>query len=189
MENNPYAPPRTMPEPASEFQAGLVWREGGLLYIRNGAALPNRCFVTGQVTSFSVSIKQFWQPTWIYFLVIPAIVPYLIASPIVGRYVEIDAPLAEPLLQRHRRICRLGFRLLVAGLVSVTLGFEDLLLPPARMEILALEAVGVLLIAAGLVLGSREPLRLNIINFTGELLVLGDVHPDCLDAVPNAPEL
>jgi MFS family permease len=175
---NPYAPPAAELVSVESFLEGRVWRDGNLLYIGNGAALPNRCFRSGELTDLAFPMKQFWQPSWVYWLVFLGVIPYLVASPMVGRYVELHVPLANRFYARHRQLKLFGFSCIVAGLVLLVLSFYTT--TPSMALTLAAAAL-----ALGFGLTSRRPLHLNIVDFSGDVLVLQDVHPRFLDAVES----
>lgn len=187
--DNPYAPPAAIGQHIEPYQDGLVWRQGELLCIANGAALPQRCFVTGQDTEHAIDVKQYWQPGWVYLLALACIVPYLIASPLMGRYVELRVPMSRELIRRHIRTCNLGFRLLLSG---VLIGVGGLAMSVwgtrALVSLPIWLSAAVLLVAVGIILASRSPLRLGIVDLQAGVLKLSGVHPRCLEGLPSQPD-
>lgn len=187
---NPYAPTAITPDEESPreepFREGLAWTNGVYVFIRSGAALPNRCMVTGELTSHSFPLRIFWQPRWVKYLVLLFVIPYLIASPIVGRYAEIKAPLASRILKQHIRIVRIGFVIMV---ISAGLFFGPIVLvisglaPSSIGNLMPLGFFGGLV---GFLIAARRPYNMKIVEIVGDLLVLRKVHPGFMQVLPMA---
>lgn len=187
---NPYAPPPQSPM-YDDFSEGGVFRDRQRLVIRSGAALPPRCFVSGQKTRRAVEVRQRWQPRWVYLFLLPGILPYYFVSPHYTRFVTLKVPIAESLLATHLRMVWSGLFLLgmcgLAALVTFLLtpypqpGFSFVPLTYTPTAVLAL---------IGFLLASSPPLRLDIEHMDESWLILRGVHPNCLESLPEwKPEL
>ena len=179
---NPYAPPVDYAVPKAKpdkWEDGKIFRDGNKLIIYDGAALPKRCFVTGEDTNTSVRIKQIWQPDWVTWLLLLGLIPYFLVSPFAHRVIHLRVPVGSEVLAKHRRYFGIGILLIVfAGalfaLFTLSSFSTNLILVFAAM-------FGV----AGYMFASREPVRLSVVAFNGPMLVLENVHPRCLLAVPD----
>ncbi|MCA9127939.1 MAG: hypothetical protein KDB22_12675 [Planctomycetales bacterium] len=170
-ETNPYAPPTTAPELVQEkFEDGRVWRDGQLMVIRSGAAIPQRCFVTGKPTNTSVDISLTW----------PGPFPHRLFSDWLGRKVKLSVPINPAVYRDHVRAVNFGFARLIFG---ITLVGCTLMLWGMSISWITL-MFGALLIITGFYSCSRQPIALNILRVEDDLLILRDVHQDCLAELP-----
>lgn len=149
--------------------------------IRSGAALPNRCFVTGLKTDKSVEAREVWQPAWVYLLLLPGLFPYFVASPFLSRVVTLRVPLEAGRYARHLRNVNIGFAMILIG-VSLTIAGVGIDRLPLGFTLLL--PIGIALTVFGFFLSSHSPVTLNIVSLDGDLLTLRHVHADCLAEVP-----
>lgn len=187
---NPYAPPPQLPT-HDEFFEGGVFRDRQRLVIHSGAALPPRCFVSGQKTRHAVEVRQRWQPRWVYLFLLPGILPYYFVSPHYTRYVTLKVPIAEQLLAAHLRMVWSGLFLLgMCGLMALV-AFLLTPFPQLSHSFMPLTYLPTAVLALiGFLLASSPPSRLDIEHMDESWLILRGVHPNCLESLPEwKPEL
>lgn len=183
---NPYAPtPETVAPRWEGFQEADLWCDGQSLMIRSGAVLPARCFVTGQPTNRSVSVQQYWQPKWLYLLLLPGLIPYFLFSPWLRRRVTLNVPVSDLVYDSHLRTVRLGEMMLSASILLLivwvfTFGF----LFASRMFLMVAAICGTM----GFSLASRQVIALQIASLRGDLLQLHGVHPEVLEQVASSSD-
>lgn len=180
---NPYAPPQLAERPGDRFEDGLVWRMGTRLLLRSGAALPPRCFVTGEPTRESVAIRQVWHPNWVYLLLFAGVLPYFLVSPVVSRHVSLRIPIARSIYAAHMRKVHIG---LVLSLIGLTLGIVGGVAGRLVVGTSALVSLGIMLGLLGVFLSSRQPASVHIERLQGDWMILRNIHPHCLADLPEA---
>lgn len=183
---NPYAPPKVLEENRQpDWHDGYVWRSGSQMIIKSGAALPGRCFITGDVTQISVNVSQLLRPLWLYLLILPGIIPFLVLAPFFGKSIQLKVPISRAILDQHIRYVNVGFVLLVIGtLLAIGGGLAFNL-----SDVLAIGLpLGILCAYTGFLLSSRPPITLHVVRLSGECLVLSNVHEDVLSELPEADE-
>ena len=178
---NPYAPPASVSEPLEVFEPGLIYRQGDILVIGAGAELPRRCFITGNDTETSVWIKQFWQPAWTYLLILPGVFPYLIVSPIVGKYARLKVPIDPRILRQHSSMFRNALKLLVFSIATIVFAIA--------MSWYVLVAIGLAFGLGAFIAASRAPITLDIRAMSNQWLYLSGVHPRVLELARDASEV
>jgi hypothetical protein len=181
---NPYSPPtadnwRALPV---DFQPGLLRRRGSDLLVWNGAALPPLCFVTGEPTDFSLAFRQSWHPRWVYWWLLAGIAPYFLVAPTVSRSIALKVPLSRSVYSSHMKLVRKGLRwmLLGAGMFTVAV-----VASPVSTQAKMLFVPSVLVGAIGFLMSSRQPVPLHIVRLDADLLVLRNIHPKCLEGIPD----
>ena len=185
---NPYAPPASIVS-VPRTQGSFLWREEDRLVIRHGAKLPPYCMVTGAPAPYSHPVCQFWQPRWVYSLLIFAVVPYFIFSPFLLRRVELMVPFGRSVYRQHRRWVSLGILLMLAGGLLVA-GFVASIMGQWLSQPVAMILVlGVVLFLIGLQIASSQPMRLNITKVEDDVIFVDNVHPEYLARLPDILEL
>ncbi len=91
--------------------------------------------------------------------------------------VRLQVPIHPSELWWHRRLVLVGLGLIVFGLLALAMGGVT---APWSL-------VSLLCSIWGLVLTSRNPVRLRIKSVEGDILVLSGVHPACLTSLPEWP--
>lgn len=186
---NPYAPPKveeTFEPPKENFEDDLVFRSGRDVHIFSNAALPARCMMTGEKTAASVSFAATWHPGWINWLILPGILPYLVVAGSFRQKVNLLLPIKESLLEKHDRIIRGGFGLMLAAIVFFILLM--LMKPPALHRFSNFPIVlSVLCGLLGFLIASRRPVSVRIIYASNNLLILRGAHRDYLRQLPELP--
>ena len=157
-------------------------RRGDRMVIECGAALPPRCFVSGQPTDLAVDVDHVWQPQWVYLLLLPGLLPYFFASPFLSRKLHLRVPIARDIYRGHLKKVTVGFAMVVAGiLVAASAALLGNLIPSLYSFI----AIGILVGIAGIFVASRQPIRLQVESLQSDVLVLRGVHPACLNGLAD----
>lgn len=181
---NPYAPPvSSRPSSEAQFDDGLAWRKGRAMLLKSGAALPARCFTSGQPACHTYELNYQLKPVWLYLALIAGVIPYFLLAPFATKKVRLQVPLAKAIYESHRKLVRRGLVLMfiscglsIAGIVGLGWsGSLSLLMP-----------LGIILGLTGLFLASRSPVSLSIAKFNEDVLILFGVHPRCLAELPEA---
>lgn len=123
---NPYAPPRA----AVEDQAALdCWREGTLLVMRSGSALPERCVKCNEPAIKPVKTRTFYwhHPGW-YLLILINIIIYVIGALFVRRKAEAAVGVCARHLLRRRIFIFIGWGGLLLGIAVFFAGQDGVLL-------------------------------------------------------------
>ncbi len=178
---NPYAPPKSPLQRVlhEDWVKGAVWRDGNKLIIGRNAELPPRCFLTGEDTDCAVEIRAIWPPSLFSSL-------YVI--PQTFRDVKLSVPIARRLLLCHLRKTRSAALATVLLMIVCVLFVVSTVGVGNYPEFLIVAACSFVLALLGLRLASSDPLRLHIEQLAGNTLVLGQVHPRCLEGLPSLAE-
>ncbi len=186
---NPYAPPEveeTFKPPQENYEDDLVFRSGSDVHIFRNAALPARCMMTGEETAASVLFATTWHPSWINWLILPGILPYLVVASAFRQKVNLLLPITESLLEKHDRIILGGLGLMLAAIVFFIMLM--LMTPPALHRFSNFPIVlSVLCGLLGFLTASRWPVSVRIIYASNNLLVLRGAHRDYLRHLPDLP--
>jgi hypothetical protein len=181
---NPYAPPTSV-FPATLRHESYLWRESDRLVIRFGAELPPYCMLTGGPAPYSHPVSQIWQPQWIYFLLIFAVLPYFIMSAFLHRRVELMVPFGKTVYHKHQRWVNVGIVLMLSGGLLVIGFVASAIAQWISGPVAILLVVGVLLFLIGLQIASSQPMHLNIVKVEEDLIFVDNVHPDYLARLPD----
>ncbi|MFN3192786.1 MAG: hypothetical protein ACE361_19900 [Aureliella sp.] len=181
---NPYAPPESHYESVKErYHEDRLFRDGHFLVVLKGAAFPNLCFSTGRPTRKKFLWTHSWHTPWLNILLI-AIVPYLVLSPLLSTRVHFEIPVEESILNSHYRLVRRGFQLLMLGALLFcgwcVLSMSSLYFVRWLPLLLISIVVGLL----GFLISSREPVQLRIAKVEHDAVYLAGVHPNCLVGLP-----
>jgi len=120
---NPYAPPRAAVEREALHDC---WREGKLLVMRVGSALPHRCVKCNQPAIEPIKTRQvYWHhPAWyiLFFLSIPI---YVIAALIARKKAQVAPGLCARHQKRRRVFLAIGWGGFVLGLALLFIGIAE----------------------------------------------------------------
>lgn len=181
---NPYAPPVfSSVSNRSEFDEGLAWRKGRALLLKSGAALPARCFTSGQPACHIYELNYRLKPVWLYLALIAGVIPYFLLAPYATKRVRLQVPLAKTIYESHRKLVRRG---LILMLISCALSIAGMFGIGWSGALSLLMPIGIILGLTGLFLASRSPVSLSIAKFNEEVLILFGVHPRALQELPEA---
>jgi hypothetical protein len=98
--------------PALTLSAGDVWRDGKVLVLKKGAALPARCVRCNHAANGTGYPGRFyWHRPALYLLLLFGLLPYVIAAVIVRKGATVFVPLC-PTHRTQRRRSKLGSTLL-----------------------------------------------------------------------------
>jgi hypothetical protein len=123
---NPYAPPRAAVE---DRPAEDCWREGNVLVLRSGNALPERCVKCNEPAVKPVETRTFyWHSGGWYLLILLNVVIYFIAALIVRRKTQAAVGVCAKHLLRRRVFSFVGWGGLLLG-IAVCFAGRDGILP------------------------------------------------------------
>lgn len=127
MDSNPFAPPKASLSPASPEG---IWRDGRILVLTPGSALPPRCIkCNAPALQPQKPRKVYWHQPWIYLLILLNVLIYLIVALIVRK----QAVVAPGLCPNHRRRHWIG---IAVGWSSLPLFFAMVIASAATDECL-----------------------------------------------------
>jgi hypothetical protein len=144
---NPYAPPKASLDPRMEDGP---WRDGKILVMRQGSALPPRCVKCNEPAELPIQRQTvYWHEPWIYVFAVTCLLVYALVSLVMRR----RAILAPGLCRIHRKRRWLGIAMgwggSMAALVLMFLGGSNDFLPLLWIG----GAMLLVAITAGLLLG------------------------------------
>lgn len=151
---NPYAPPQS----ALETSGSECYRDGKLLVVPTGQALPQRCIKCNEPAILDKPRTFSWHsPGW-YVLLFVAIIVYIIAAVIVRKKVRLAVGLCAAHRQRRRTFLLTALGLFVFGCLCIlgAIQFE--------FELLGWTAVLVFVVALVVALyasGTLSPARID----------------------------
>ncbi len=184
---NPYAPPpdhESLQLEQNQWLSNRVWRDGNLMVIGRGAELRPRCFVTGIDTDCSVEVWSFWQPKWVYLLILLWCVPYFMIAPFLRRYLRMKIPIAPLLLEKRQH--QSTWARFIAVLAAVGLAFLLQWNGDGVWFFSLLCAVG-LIFFLGVAFARAPMVGLQIERMDDETLTLRNLPSRCLEGLPAWP--
>jgi hypothetical protein len=152
------------------------------MVIKFGAAIPRRCFVSGEETTLSIEVVQRIRPAWVYLLLLLGVLPYFLVAPWVSRTVRLRVPVSHGIYQQHLNGINRGFALILIGVLMTIAGAVG---GPVFSASSLLLPLGIAVCLVGLFLSSNQPIMLHIASLEGDELVLGNLHPRCLADLPQ----
>jgi hypothetical protein len=189
---NPFAAPAEVPplilgpQLVNVEQAkGWVWRSGEQLVMHRLAILPNRCMKSNEPMEHLLKRKLYWQPSWVYILLLLNIIIYAIVSSFVTQKVHIVIGLSDHWYRKRRQriaITWFGILLSVIGFI-VGVSLID------RGGQWAPYMVGASLLAAfGFIIYGMYSCRLiTAAKIDQQFIWIKGVHPDYLASLPEWP--
>ena len=174
---NPYAPPQADLEATLE---GQHWRDGKILVLRPGSALPHRCIKCNAPAELPIKKRKiYWHhPAW-YILIFIAILLYAVIALAVRKKAEIQPGLCAT----HSKRRKIGLSLIWGGLL---LGV-GLMFAGAVDDAGALAALGGLVLLIGLIWGSIFARLLTPNRIDKDFIRLRGAGKDFLDSLPAFP--
>lgn len=143
---NPYAPPHARLERTLDAGGGGLWRDGKVLVLRPGGALPPRCVKCNAPAETPVkSRKIYWHRPVIYFFILLNLLIYAIAALIARK----QATVSPGLCTEHRKRRQLG---LAIGWGGALLGLA-MLFGGLAMESGAVAGLGLFPLLGSLIAG------------------------------------
>lgn len=122
-EFNPYAPPRASLE---KEEATACWREGKLLVMRIGSALPPHCVKCNQPAVEPIKTRKvYWHhPGW-YVLFILSVPIYIIVALIVRKKADVSPGLCAAHRNRRQLFLAIGWGGFMLGLLLLFVGTSN----------------------------------------------------------------
>lgn len=167
---------------AAEGATNGAWREGKLLILRAGAALPTRCVRCNRPATWTGRIKLSWNPPWIYLTFLLSLLVLVIVALFTRKTAVVVMPLCE-IHRRRRAVWRVaaGITILV-GLLLMGLGW----LISLDAGVIGL-VLGALVALIGAVIASRASWVLNPQRIDKQYARLKGCCPEFLDRLPPFP--
>lgn len=177
---NPFAPPSVAITAAAKVEdvPPVVRRDGDLMVIGPNAELEPICFVTGELAVTSMDVRAIWQPAWVYLTMIPLLVPYFFVSPWFVQHVSLSVPIGKRIIEKHERSFKIARFAMVLGCAVAVIAF---LLNVSILGVIVLECP-IVLVA---LIATRSPVSLSVAYADKDILILRNVHPNCLADLPQ----
>jgi hypothetical protein len=176
---NPYAPPKSIIEPARLDSLGRCWRKGNLLFMEQGAALPCRCVkCNAPVTTPIKARKIYWHaPGWFLLILVN-----LLIYAIVALAIRKKATIAPGLCPKHasRRNAWMAFGWL-GSLGGLFLGMWGLISQHGDFI-----GIGFLLFFVALIAGLIGARIVTPTRIDPQLITLKGCGREFLDSLPSA---
>jgi len=143
---------------AAPVSAGL-YRDGKNLIVMRGAELPLICVRCGQPATGGLLRKKFyWHERWIYLLLLPGVIWYVIAALFVRKRMDLGIPLCVQHRYRYQQLRRAAILMMVGSGVFVIASFfvsADYLIYPMLACFVLLLAGFITWLVAGLFLAPK----------------------------------
>jgi hypothetical protein len=112
-----------MASPAGPATAG-IYRDGKNLVVTRGAELPPICIRCGQAaTGGFLRKKIYWHEPWLYILLLPGVIWYIIAALIVRKRMDLAIPLCGEHKMRYQRIRLAAILMAIGSSIFVIISF------------------------------------------------------------------
>jgi hypothetical protein len=133
-----------------------VYRDGKNLVVMRGAQLPLICIRCGQPpTGGQFRRKLYWHERWLFILLLPGIIWYVIAALIVRKRMDLVVSLCEQHKMRYQRTRQAAILMMIGGGIFVIVSFfvsADYLIYPMLACFVLLLAGFITWLVAGLFL-------------------------------------
>ncbi len=101
-----------------------VYRDGNNLIVMRGAQLPLICIRCGQAaTGGQLRRKLYWHAPWLFILLLPGIVWYVIAALIVRKRMDLAVGLCDLHKLRYQRMRQAAILMMIGGGIFVIVSF------------------------------------------------------------------
>jgi hypothetical protein len=180
-ELNPYAPPKA--DLDLELIEFGVWRDGPLVVMTKGSALPPRCLKCNAPTGGrTLKRKLMWHAPYWYLLILFNLIIYAIVAMIVRHTAIVMVPLCEAHRRRRRRMIALAWAIVLAAIASfiAAVVVSDTYPNAAGIGIL----VALALLLAGLLVGAFGTRTAVPKRIDKQYVWLQKVHPNFLAELP-----
>jgi hypothetical protein len=133
-----------------------IYRDGKNVIVMRGAELPLICLRCGQPATGGLLRKKFyWHERWLFILVLPGIIFYVIAALILGKRMDLAIPLCDEHKLRYQRQRLAAIVMMIGSSIFVIVSFfvsADYLIYPMLAFFLLLLAGVITWLVAGLFL-------------------------------------
>jgi hypothetical protein len=198
---NPYAAPvpSFLPEPACSDSAEIssdnseespndngVWRDGNLLFVCKGSALPKRCVKCNEPAHRLRKHILHWHEPDFYFLLLLSPFVYLIVMQKVRQSASLSIGVCRRHLAQRSRIWSIALLLIVGGLAMIFLA--ACLRGPARQDFaLPVLLFGVAMITVGVCYGIIWSRLLWAKRIDADFAWINGASPEFLASLPEVP--
>lgn len=159
-----------------------AYRDGNILVVPTGCALPATCVKCGESASVRFLAKTFrWHSSWLYLLILPGLIFYAIAVLITQKKARIEVPFCEVHRTWRKRMYIAGTALLV-GFVPVSLLLASLELSGGWVALTAIAMAFAGLVVLAIVGSSLTPVYID--EARAELKGAGEQF---LSSLPGSP--
>jgi len=150
-----------MASTAAPAAAG-VYRDGKNLIVTRGAEVPPICIRCGEVATGGQLLKKFyWHEPWVYILLLPGVIWYIIAALIVRKRMDLAIPLCAQHRMRFQWLRMAAILMMIGSSIFVIISF---FLPPDYLAYAVFSFFGLLLIGFVTWLVAGQLLRPKLIN-------------------------
>jgi hypothetical protein len=136
-----------------------IYRDGKNLIVTRGAELPLICVRCGRpATGGRLLKKYYWHPRWLFILLLPGIVWYVIAALIVRKRMDLAVPLCAEHRLRYQNMRLASILMMIGSSIFVIVSFfvsADHLIYPMVAFFLLLLAGFITWLVAGLFLAPK----------------------------------
>ena len=186
---NPYAAPQVIEAPLARVvdpsEVPEVWRDGKLLVVPSGAALPWRCVkCNSPEVGLPKKQKLTWHSPWIFLGLLGGIVPFAVLALIFRKRATVQVCLCD----HHRQRRRHGVWIGVVGLIfAIGLFVYGMRLPPQDSSVEVIYGASVVLGVTSLAFGVIRSQLLTAKRISKEFAWLKGCSPEFLDSLPDPP--
>ncbi|MCE7973934.1 MAG: hypothetical protein DYG92_06340 [Leptolyngbya sp. PLA1] len=167
------------PPPLPGAVSPQLWRQGNILLVPAGLALPDVCVkCASPAAGRRRTVKLLWHEQWIYLLILVAVIVYAVVATIMNKKTTLDIGYCARCQARRRTHLLIAWLIVLAGVGGVVAAIA--------LEDGAYAAVGCVAIFAGLIwaIVATPILKPTRIDDWGNAWVKG-VHQDFLSQVPE----
>jgi hypothetical protein len=139
-----------------------IFRDGKDLVVAQGAQLPLACIRCGQAATGGLLRKKFYRhERWVYFLLLPGVIWYIIAAYMVRKRMDLAIPLCAEHRIRFQWLRQAAILMMIGSTIFVIISF---FLPPDYLAYAIFSFFGLLLIGLVTWLIAGQFLRPIFIN-------------------------
>ncbi|MBL8851722.1 MAG: hypothetical protein JNG89_18720, partial [Planctomycetaceae bacterium] len=165
-----------------ESAAG-VWRQGKLLVVRKGAALPPRCIKSNQPAEVTLKRTLYWHHPAIYLVILVNLLVYAVVAISVRKKAVLDVRLSQAWASRRRWGIATGWLISLGG---VALFFVAAALDENIMPFVIIAGIICMLII-GPIYGVLRSQLISPKKITDEYAWIKGAHPDYLAELREFP--
>jgi hypothetical protein len=104
--------------------SAAAYRDGKKLIVMRGAELPLICIRCGQPATGGLMLKKFyWHERWIYLLLLPGVIWYIIAALILRKRMDLAIPLCVQHRYRYQQLRLMAILMMIGSSIFVIASF------------------------------------------------------------------